>query len=138
MYANANAEIFFLPMGAAPGAGAAVRLAANDPVQCTGKASPGINNHFPKWAPAATTYNGRTYYWVVYSSNRAGIPAVTSTYDGQKHEISQLYLTAISVENGKYTTYKSTYLWWQPTTMVNTTPVWDMITIPPAPPIVQQ
>jgi hypothetical protein len=138
MYANANAEIFVVPMGAAPSAGTAVRLAANDPVQCAGKSSPGINNHFPKWAPAASTHNGRTYYWVVYSSNRAGITPVTSTYDGQKHEISQLYLTAISVENGKYTTYKSIYFWWQPATTVNTTPVWDMITIPAAPPIVQK
>ena len=138
MYANANAEVFFVPMGAASGAGKAVRLAANDPVQCTGMASPGVNNHFPKWAPVAGAYNGRTYYWVVYSSNRAGIQSVKSTYDGQAHQISQLYLTAISAENGTYTTYKSIYLWWQPTTSVNTTPAWDMITIPPAPPIVQQ
>jgi hypothetical protein len=105
-------------------------------VACTGKSSPGVNNHFPKWAPAAGTYKGRTYYWVIYSSNRAGIPPVTATQgDGKAHEISQLYLTAISVENGTYQTYKSVYLWWQPTDMVNTTPVWDMLQIPPAPPI---
>jgi hypothetical protein len=140
MYANPSAEIYFVPLGSAPGAGTAVRLAANDPVACTGKSSPGVNNHFPKWAPAAASYNGRTYYWIIYSSNRAGIPCVQSSYDGKCHEISQLYLTAISVENGTYKTYKSSYLWWQspPTDanpMVNTTPVWDMITIPPAPPI---
>jgi hypothetical protein len=76
---------------------------------------------------------------VIYSSNRAGLPPVTGQ-DGTKREISQLYLTAISVEGGTYKTYKSIYLWWQmlpsdknPT--VNTTPVWDMITIPPAQPI---
>jgi hypothetical protein len=136
MYANQRAEIFFVPMGSAPGAGTAVRLKANDPVSCSGKSSPGVNNHFPKWAPAASTYNGRTYYWVIYSSNRAGIPPVTATKgDNKSHEISQLYLTAISVENGTYQTYKSVYLWWQPTNMVNTTPVWDMLQIPPAPPI---
>jgi len=140
MYANPSAEIFFVPLGSAPGAGTAVRLNANDPVACTGKTSPGMNNHFPKWAPEAGTYNGRTYYFIIYSSNRAGIPCVSSSYDGKCHEISQLYLTAISVENGTYKTYKSIYLWWQapPTDahpMVNTTPVWDMITIPPAPPI---
>ena len=138
MYANPSAEIYFVPLGSAPGAGTAVRLAANDPVACTGKASPGINNHFPKWAPAATSYNGRTYYWIIYSSNRAGFACVNSTYDGKCHEISQLYLTAISEENGTYKTYKSSYLWWQAppkdaNPMVNTTPVWDMITIPPAP-----
>lgn len=140
MYANPSAEIFFVPLGSAPGAGTAVRLDANDPVKCTGKSSPGINNHFPKWAPVASSYNGRTYYWIIYSSNRAGIPCVNSSYDGKCHEISQLYLTAISLENGAYKTYKSIYLWWQappkdPNPMVNTTPVWDMITIPPAPPI---
>jgi hypothetical protein len=141
MYANPAAEMYFAPLGSAPGAGTAVRLNANDPVACTGKTSPnpGVNNHFPKWAPAAQTYNNRTYYWVIYSSNRAGLPPVTGQ-DGTKREISQLYLTAISVEGGTYKTYKSIYLWWQmlpsdknPT--VNTTPVWDMITIPPAQPI---
>jgi hypothetical protein len=135
MYANPNAEIFFVPMGNAPGAGTAVRLAANDPVQCSGKASPGINNHFPKWAPASSTYNGRTYYWVIFSSNRTGIAPVLSTYDGAKHEVSQLYLTAVTLENGQYKTYRSVYLWNQPTTTLNTTPVWDMLQIPPAPTI---
>ena len=135
MYANASAEIFFVPVGAAPGAGTAVRLAANDPVQCSGKSSPGINNHFPKWAPATGVFNGRTYYWVIFSSNRTGIPAVKSSYDGQNHEVSQLYLTAISVENGQYKTYHSVYLWNQPTNTLNTTPVWDMLQIPPAPTI---
>ena len=136
MYANPNAEIYFVPMGSAPGAGKSVRLKANDPVACSGKSSPGVNNHFPKWAPVASAYKGRTYYWVIYSSNRAGIPKVTAKQgDGKDHEISQLYLTAISLENGTYQTYKSVYLWWQPTNMVNTTPVWDMLQIPPAPPI---
>jgi len=136
MYANPKAEMYFVPLGSAPGAGTAVRLAANDPVACTGKSSPGVNNHFPKWAPQAISYKNRTYYWIIYSSNRTGIPPVQGM-DGTKREISQLYLTAVSVENGKYTTYKSVYLWWQqPATdknpMVNTTPVWDMITIPAA------
>jgi hypothetical protein len=141
MYANDSAEIYFTPLGPAPGAGTAVRLAANDPVACSGQKSPGINNHFPKWAPAAQSYQGRTYYWVIYSSNRAGIPCVTATVgDGKCHKISQLYLTAVSLENGTYKTYKSIYLWWQAPPkdahpMVNTTPVWDLITIPPAAPI---
>jgi hypothetical protein len=140
MYANPDAEIWFVPVGSAPGAGTAVRLAANDPVSCAGKSSPGINNHFPKWAPKSGTYKNRTYYWVIYSSNRTGLPKQTSKYDSVSREISQLYLTAISLENGTYKTYKSVYLWWQApptdsTPLVNTTPVWDMITIPPAPPI---
>jgi len=133
MYANPNAEIFFAPMPGAPGAGTPVRLKANDPPQCAGAPSPGINNHFPKWAPASALYNGRTYYWVIFSSNRAGLPPVKSPYDGKDHQISQLYLTAVSVENGQYTTYHSIYLWNQPTTSINTTPVWDMLVVPPAP-----
>jgi hypothetical protein len=157
MYANEAAEMYFVPLAGA-GSGTAQRLAANDPVSCSDKKSPGINNHFPKWAPVAQTYKDRTYYWVIYSSNRAQMysngtrldctgpdnqvchDCVKSSYDGKCHRISQLYLTAISVENGTYKTYKSVYLWWQAPPkdkypMVNTTPVWDLITIPPAPPI---
>ena len=78
MYANPAAEIYFAPLGHAPGAGTAIRLAANDPVACSGKTSPGVNNHYPKWAPQAQTNQaGRTYYWIVYSSNRAGLPRQT-------------------------------------------------------------
>lgn len=142
MYANDAAEIYFTALGSASGAGKAIRLDANDPVKCSNQSSPGINNHFPKWAPAAAPYKGRTYYWVIFSSNRAGIPCVTaSSGDGKCHKISQLYLTAISREqDGSYKTYKSIYLWWQAppkdkNPMVNTTPVWEMITIPEAPPI---
>ncbi len=143
MYANPSAEIFFVPLGSAPGAGTAQRLAANDPVACTGLKSPGVNNHFPKWAPVVQGYNGTAYYWIIYSSNRqsydSNFKCLNSKYDTTPtcHPISQLYLTAITLDkNGKYKTYPSSYLWWQaPSTdknpMVNTTPVWDMITIPP-------
>jgi|GEM_PF-517747 len=133
MYANPHAELYMLPLGSAPGAGAAIRLAANDPIQCTGMTSPGINNHYPRWAPAAPSYNGRTYYWMVFASNRADLPAVTSLYDGRARAVTQIYLTAVTLENGRYTTYGSIYVWWQPQA-INTTPVWSNLTIPPAPP----
>ena len=132
MYANPHAELYMVPLGAAPGAGAAIRLAANDPVQCTGLTSPGVNNHYPRWAPAAPSYNGRTYYWMAYASNRSGIPAVTSRYDGVTRPITQIYLTAVTIEDGVYTTHGSIYVWWQPQTL-NTTPVWSNLVIPPAP-----
>jgi hypothetical protein len=128
MYANPHAELYMVPLGSAPGAGTAIRLTANDPVQCTGLTSPGINNHYPRWAPAAPTYNGRTYYWLVYASNRAGIPAVTSPYDGLTHAIIQIYLTAVTLEDGIYTTHGSIYVWWQSQT-INTTPVWSNLAI---------
>jgi len=136
MYANPSAELFFVPVGNAPGAGKAIRLDANDPVSCTGKKSPGVNNHFAKWAPKRAEYEGQVYYWLIYSSNKLGLPPVTATKgDNQTHEVSQLYLTAITLKDGKYKTYHSVYLWNQPTDSVNTTPVWDMLEIPPAPPI---
>jgi hypothetical protein len=31
-----------------------------------------------------------------------------------------------------YKTYKSIYLWWQPTVTTNLTPVWDNLRIPPS------
>jgi hypothetical protein len=129
MYANPHAELYFVPVGSAPGAGTAVRLAANDPVACSGKSSPGINNRLPKWAPSAQVIKGRTYYWFVYASDRAGIPAQPSKYDGRLHEVSQMYLTAITLKDGKYTTYPSIYLWNQPADAINL-PDWGTSQIP--------
>ena len=40
--------------------GPAVRLDANDPPACTGKKSPGINNHWAKWAPTVPAINGHS------------------------------------------------------------------------------
>lgn len=119
MYANDAAEMYFVPLGSVPAPGTALRLTANDPVLCTGMTSPGMNNHLPKWAPAVQEADGQSYYWIIYSSNRAGIPCVTSPYDGKCHKISQLYLTAITLKDGKYSTYPSIYLWNQPTKTVN-------------------
>ena len=50
--------------------GAALRLHANDPPQCTGKTSPGVYNSWPQWSPQAKSAAGRTYYWVAFSSVR--------------------------------------------------------------------
>ncbi len=48
MFANPSAEMWVVPhqTGAQP-----KRLAANDPPTCSGKSSPGVNNHWPKWSP---------------------------------------------------------------------------------------
>jgi hypothetical protein len=132
MYANHDAELFVVPVGAAPGAGTSIRLAANDPVACSNKTSPGVNNHYARWAPNAPSFNGTKYYWLIYGSYRAGLPRVNSKYDGTSHLISQLYATAVTVKDGVYKTYKSIYLWWQPTVTTNLTPVWDNLRIPPS------
>ena len=50
-----------------------MRLAANDAAACqTTLASPGLTNDWPKWSPHAITANGKTYYWLTFSSKRIG------------------------------------------------------------------
>ena len=75
MYANKTAEMFVVSRR--PAAGEATRLRANDPPVCSGKSSPGVNNHWPKWSPDSATVGNKTYYWLIFSSNRYGLPAVT-------------------------------------------------------------
>src|SRR6185295_12250842 len=75
MFANPSSEIALVTAKGTPATGR-IRLAANDPPACTGKFSPGVNNHAARWAPQALTAGGRTYYWLVFSSNRADIPPV--------------------------------------------------------------
>jgi hypothetical protein len=119
MYNNANAEVYTIPnTGGTP-----TRLVANDPPACTSKMSPGVTNSWPKWAPSVgTTADGRSFYWVVFSSTRApkGNP--------------QLYVTPVVIDaQGKVTTYNALYLWNQPADENNHTPAWDYFVIPPVP-----
>ncbi len=109
MYNQPKAEMYVIPAAG----GTATRLAANDPPACSGKASPGVTNSWPKWGPGATTVAGKTYYWITFSSTRdpMGNP--------------QLYLTGIVVEGGTIQTYGSIYIWNQTATDNNHTPAWD-------------
>ena len=129
MYANPNAELYVVAHGSSA---KATRLAANDSPQCSGKTSPGVNNHWPKWAPDATSANGKTYYWLIFSSNRYGLPAVTTNFGGNPHvvEVSQLYITAVVTDEINTTTYPAIYLWNQPQSRLNTTPAWEHFHIP--------
>lgn len=117
MYNNPLDELYVVPSTG----GTATRLAANDPPACTGKTSPGVTNSWPKWSPQAqTTADGRTFYWVVFSSIRdpGGNP--------------QLYVTPVVVDSaGQVTTYHALYLWNQPADEDNHTPAWDNFQIPP-------
>jgi len=117
MYNNALDELYVVPSAG----GTATRLHANDPPACTGKMSPGVTNSWPKWSPQAqTTTDGRTFYWIVFSSIRdpGGNP--------------QLYVTPVVVDGaGKVTTYHALYLWNQPASENNHTPAWDNFQIPP-------
>jgi hypothetical protein len=131
MYANHNAELFVVPR--AVGA-TAIRLAANDPPACSGRSSPGINNHWPRFAPVVSTVAGRTYYWLVFSTNHYGLPPVTTNFSTSPYTVvvTQLYFTAIVVDEvGLVSTYPAVYLWNQPQNRVNETPAWEDFHIPP-------
>jgi hypothetical protein len=133
MYGSAQAELAVVP---AKG-GKAVRLDANDPPICTGKKSPGINNHWAKWASSAPDSGGRRYYWVLFSSNRADIAPVPRVHPDPANtgentvQVSQLYVTLLVQEGAQLKTFPSIYLWNQPANSLNTTPIWDNVAIPP-------
>jgi hypothetical protein len=115
-YSNPQAEVFVVPAAG----GAATRFGANDPPACqSGAHSPGVANDWAKWSPrAVTASNGKTYYWVVFSSKRSG------------H--AQLYLAPMTVIGGVIdASYPALYLWNQPSTDDNHTPSWDDYQIPP-------
>ena len=131
MYANPQAELYVVPFGSPTAS--AVRLNANDPPSCTGMTSPGINNHWPKWAPDVENgNNGKTYYWLIFSSNRYGTPPVTTSSGGTTTtvQVSQLYITAIVQNELTTATYPSIYLYNQPADHLNTTPAWQDFHIP--------
>ncbi len=117
MYNQSQAELYVFPsQGGTP-----VRLAANDPPACSGKTSPGVTNSWPKWAPSVETINGKTYYWIVFSSVRLGANP-------------QLFISPVVVEGGIAKTYAALYLWNQPADEGNHTPAWEFFKLPPPPP----
>jgi hypothetical protein len=131
MYANAAAELFVVP---AAGAASAARLAANDPPKCGALASPGVNNHWARWAPVVQSAPGSKakFYWLVFSSNRYGTPPVVVA-DREPLFVSQLYVTAIVVDDTATRTFPAIYLWNQDAATLNTTPDWGTVPIPLGP-----
>lgn len=128
MYANPNSEIAVVSSSG----GTATVLRANKPPACTGKTSPGVNNHWAKWSPNIAAGSDGTYYWLVFSSNRADIPPVNSKYGSKRSiTISQLYVAPILVSEFGITSFPAIYLWNQPATTVNTTPAWQVFQLPP-------
>src|SRR5262249_37977792 len=70
MYAQPLTEVVVVSRSG----GDPVRLDANSPPNCPGAPqSPGINNSWPKWSPEASSYGGKTYYWLIFSSWRDGL-----------------------------------------------------------------
>jgi hypothetical protein len=127
MFANPHAEIAVV--GASGGAGPA--LGANAPPACTGLVTPGVQNSWPRWAPAVESAGGSSYYWLVFSSTRAGFPAVADL-GRVVHQISQLYIASIVVtgDGGSIQSSPAIYLWNQPTDHVNITPTWATFSTP--------
>ena len=96
MYANPNAEIAIVPAGGVS-SGEATQLTANFPPACSGQDEPGVKNHWAKWSPEVQFGSQGKYYWLIFSSNRAGLPVGHSS-TGRNIEISQLYLAPVIVD----------------------------------------
>lgn len=121
MYNQPAAEVYVVPAGGAPQG--PTRLKANDPVACSGKTSPGVQNTWPKWAPSPSTgKDGKIYNWIIFSSTRN--PATSGK--------AQLYVSAVVTDpmSNAITTYPAIYLWNQDPTLNNLIPAWDNFEIP--------
>jgi len=95
----------------------------------------------------APNCGGKTYYWLIFSSTRAGLPFNSANFKAgllyPSEPTSQLYLTAVVDDGtGHLTTYPGVYVWNQPTASAispgsnqsNHTPLWDVVSIPAPPP----
>ena len=72
----------------------------------------------------------KAYYWIVFSSNRYGLPSQKDA-KGNTVQISQLYVTAIVVDEiGPPASYPAISLWNQSQATLNTTPAWQDFHIP--------
>jgi hypothetical protein len=149
IYYRPEAEIYVVRSSG----GDAVRLEANDPPMCSGQASPGVYNSWPKWSPIVRESGGKKYYFLIFSSARQS-PANIKTKEGTDVQppvpMSQLYMAAVVDEGGTLTSYGPSYLWNQQYLVTgtaeapvindyvssNVTPAWDEFQAPPVPPIV--
>jgi hypothetical protein len=148
IYYHPQGEIYVVPAAG----GEPLRLAANDPAQCTGETSPGVTNSWAKWSPTVrpgpenTAHAGKRYYFLLFSSARQ------SPFRLGQGPASQLYLTTlVQLPSGELQTYPAMYLWNQgfeitdatvnppvvaPVQTSNLTPAFDEFVIPPRPPVI--
>jgi hypothetical protein len=150
-YYNRNGEINVVDRSS----GTTTRLAANDPVTCSGEKSPGVINSWPKWSPVvAGPVDGKAYYFVIFSSGRkfpgqVPLPVnVNNPLACIPNIPSHLYVGALvrDLSTGALTSYPGVYLWNQeyqqlgtgadatavpwPTPTNNLTPAWDDLQLP--------
>ena len=163
-YYAPKAEVYVVPSKG----GTATRLAANDPPACMKQintnmaaASPGVTNSWPRWSPEYPTCDGKTYYWLIFSSSRLGIPFGNQvnptnlaaifknggpTYTNEP--TSQLYLTSVVTSGSTVQTSPAIYIWNQPISSTtypgaaaggsaqsNHTPSWEVVEIAPPVPV---
>ncbi len=150
IYYRPQAEVYVVPSNG----GTALKLEANAPPACTGDASPGVYNSWPKWSPIVRAANGKKYYFLIFSSARESPGKVKDSGGNDTNSpMSQLYMTAL-IDDGTGTlkSFGAAYLWNQrylvapnaadpsnPTisdfVQNNVTPAWDEFQAPPVPPV---
>lgn len=156
LYYRPDSEIFIVPAAG----GSSVRVAANDPPQCTGLNTNTLHNSWPKWSPYPKEVNGAKYYFLTFSSSRYSDFVITKSQGSCSNDVpgSELYLAMVKVKDGVVTTYPGIYLWNQkylfatdangnPVTDasgnpsysvepgLNVTPAWDEFVVPTVPPV---
>jgi hypothetical protein len=144
-YYNRFSEIYVV----ASAGGTPVRLMANDAIACASDdVSKGLLNSWPKWSPNAVSFEGKKYYFLIFSSARNApgnfvIPRGPYTPGTLDTRSSQLFMAGLVVDeaSGAVTSYPSVYLWNQHRLLAggnftdvqtsNLTPAWDEFQIPP-------
>ena len=87
-------------------------------------------------ASACSRYaDGKTYYWLIFSSTRLGLPGIDNMPPPgacipAKVLIAQLYVTAVVRSEQGIETFPAIYLWNQSTDTINLTPAWEDFVIP--------
>ncbi|MEI9936872.1 MAG: hypothetical protein WDO69_06590 [Pseudomonadota bacterium] len=145
---NRFAEVSVVPASG----GDRARLLANDPNACAGDPTPlALLNGSPAWGPNPVHHDGRTYYFMLFTSARrygdefAMQFQFDSTFPGtdEAHTLrasTQLYLTTMVVDDttGSVTSYPAIYVWNQNriaasggvATFASLTPVWGTTALP--------
>lgn len=141
VYYRPDSDIYVIPSSG----GTATPLISNAPM-CEGTEGQ-LYNSWAKWAPSFGSKNGRTYYFLIFSTARNS-PMDIDRGNQRTSPASQLYMTTVIVEaDGSITSGPAIYLWNQRNLISsvgdeatrtelltnNVTPAWDQFRIPPVP-----
>jgi hypothetical protein len=140
MYNEAKAEVYVVAYNKGTGGTATPVTSTFPPPACTNPFAQGVQNTWPKWAPNPLDANGtpqpqvvdgKTYYWVTFSSIRSVTAPIDPLNSGKRKQ--QLYVAGVVVDNttGAITTFAPIYLWNQNFTVNNLIPAWGEFSIPP-------